>query len=224
LSIGIEQVKNAILLLIAFVLSTTFHEFGHAWVANKLGDPTPKSQGRLTLSPVHHVDPIGTILLPLIMGLQLFGGPLLAWGRPVQTNPLMYTRRFSVRTGRMLVAIAGPLMNLAMAALVSVIVILGFRSGVLNEPLARGLIGYMVFLNLSLLFFNLLPIPPLDGGAVLSWTLPRSMQHIVEVLERWGFLILLGLLMVPGVMRYVMAPAYYLMDLWVGGLKEVSGL
>ena len=134
--------------------------------------------------------------------------PLLGWGRPVQTNPLNYTRRFTRSTGHMLVALAGPIMNLLLAVLVSVLIVAGAKAGLMGWEIADTLIQHLVRLNLSLMFFNLLPIPPLDGGAVLAWVLPRSMQGAVELLNRWGFIILIGL-MVTGMLGILMAPAGY---------------
>jgi Zn-dependent protease len=194
LNIGIDQVQRAILYLIAFILCIAAHEFGHAWVANRLGDPTPRLQGRLTLAPQHHIDPIGTLLMPLIMAFT--AAPLLAWGRPVQINPVAFTRRFSMSTGRMLVAIAGPAMNLLMAILVSVLIVIAARLGAPDHLLA-GVFHYLVQLNISLMIFNLLPIPPLDGGSLLAWVLPRSMQSTVDLLARYGGLILLLLIVTP---------------------------
>ena len=194
MNIGIDQVQRAILYLIAFILCIAAHEFGHAWVANRLGDPTPRLQGRLTLSPLHHIDPFGTLLMPIIAAFTSI--PLLAWGRPVQINPAAMTRRFSMRTGQMLVAIAGPAMNLIMAIMVTLIIVVAGRLGA-SHTLLGGLFHYLVYLNISLMVFNLLPIPPLDGGSVLAWLLPRSQQHVVDFLARYGFLILILLVLTP---------------------------
>jgi Zn-dependent protease len=215
-----DQVQQAILYLIAFILSVTVHEFGHAWVATKLGDALPRAQGRLTLSPIHHIDPIGTIVAPLVMS---FAGMGIAWGRPVQTNPLSYTRRFSRATGSLLVSVAGPAMNLVMALAVSLVMVVGARVGLLSPAVIEGMFKYLVALNIYLMFFNLLPIPPLDGGSVLGWLLPRSMQPVIDVLERWGFMILLGLLLIPGAMGALMTPARLLIALWGGALGSVLG-
>jgi Zn-dependent protease len=206
-------VGEAILFLIALVLSITVHEFGHAWVATKLGDTLPRAQGRLTLSPASHVDPIGTLLFPLIMFFTSFS--LLGWGRPVQTNPSAYTRRFSRSTGSMFVALAGPGMNFLLATIVSVVLMIAFRFHLLQEHHATLIIRNFVMLNVTLMIFNLLPIPPLDGGAVLAWFLPRSLQYVIDFLQRWGFIILLGLVMIPGVLSTLMAPGYYLAGLWL---------
>lgn len=211
-SITTDQVRDALLFLSALILSIAVHEFGHALVATKLGDPLPRQQGRLTLSPMRHVDPIGTIVFPLIMFFGNWG--LLGWGKPVETNPSAYTRRFSRATGNVLVSVAGPLMNLLMATLVSLIVIVACRAGVMPDHLAVEVFRYLIKLNLFLMFFNMLPIPPLDGGSLLAWVLPRSLQHIVEFLNRWGFLILLGLMIVPKVMTVVFTPANWFIGQW----------
>jgi Zn-dependent protease len=214
-----ERVGQGILLLIALILSVAVHEFGHAWAATKLGDSLPRAQGRLTLNPIKHADPIGTLLFPAIMIFS--GSGLLGWGRPVQTNPYNYNRRFSQMTGSALVAVAGPAMNLVLAFLVSVLLVLGVRAGLLGVDVAEALISNLVVLNLSLLFFNLLPIPPLDGGAVLAWALPRSMQGVIDFLNQWGFIILLGLFILRPVMALVMMPARYLTNLWLHALYSV---
>jgi Zn-dependent protease len=211
---------ETILFVIALVLSVCVHEFGHAWAATRLGDSLPKSQNRLTLNPIQHIDPIGTLLFPVLMAYA--AGGMFGWGRPVMTNPSNYTRSMSRPTGSMLVAIAGPGMNLLLATLISLIIVVGLRTGVMGVDMADALIKYLIRLNLLLMFFNLLPIPPLDGGAVLAWALPRSMQGAVEVLARWGFLILLGLMM-TGVLGFIMRPAYAAIQLWVIALAGAAG-
>jgi Zn-dependent protease len=221
LNTSIDHVREGILFIIALVLSIGVHEFGHAWVANRLGDPLPRSQGRLTLNPIRHADPIGTLLVP-IMFFMWGGGAMWGWGRPVMTNPSAYTRRFSRPTGSMLVSLAGPGMNLVMALVVSVIVLVGVRVGLMSTEVATGLFQYVISLNIVLLFFNLLPIPPLDGGAILAWVLPRSMQGVMDFLSRWGFLILIGLIMVGR--DWIMAPAYFVVRLWLVGMNGLAGV
>ncbi len=219
-----DQLQSAILYLIAFILCIAAHEFGHAWVANRLGDPTPRLQGRLTLAPQHHIDPIGTILMPLIMAFT--SAPLLAWGRPVQINPAAFTRRFSMSTGRMLVAIAGPLMNLVMALLVSVVIVVAARLGAPGHLLDT-IFNYLVRLNISLMIFNLLPIPPLDGGSVLAWLLPRSMHNVVDFLARYGGIILILLVLSPSlglpVMNVIAYPIKVITPYWLLGLNLAVG-
>jgi Zn-dependent protease len=224
LNIGPDELKHAILYLIAFIMCITVHEFGHAWVATRLGDPLPRSQGRLTLAPQHHIDPLGTILMPFIMAFTSV--PLLAWGRPVQYNPLALTRRLSMRTGQMLVAIAGPAMNLLMAMLVSVGIVVAGRLNASPEILTA-VFHYLVQLNLSLMVFNLLPIPPLDGGAVLAWLLPRSMHNIVDFIGRYGAFILLFLVISPSLglplMNIVGYPIQLLTHYWLYGIRLAIG-
>jgi Zn-dependent protease len=224
LNIGADQIQRAILYLIAFILCIAAHEFGHAWVANRLGDPTPRLQGRLTLAPQHHIDPIGTLLMPILMAFTSV--PLLAWGRPVQINPAAFTRRFSMSTGRMLVAVAGPAMNLIMAFVVSLIIVIAAR---LHAPghLLDGIFNYLVRLNISLMFFNLLPIPPLDGGSLLAWLLPRSMHNVVDFLARYGGIILMLLVLSPSLGLPLMNVIGYPIDLittyWLYGINLAVG-
>src|ERR1051325_6900110 len=108
MDITADQVRTAVVSLIAFILSVTVHEFGHAWMANRLGDRLPAEQGRLTPSPRDHIDWLGTIIMPLVAAFAPGGYPMLAWGRPVQTNPRAY-RGVSPRVGNLLVSVMGPL-------------------------------------------------------------------------------------------------------------------
>jgi Zn-dependent protease len=215
--LSVDRFREAILFLIAFVLSVTVHEFGHAWTANRFGDPLPRAQGRLTLNPVRHVDPIGTLLLPLI--LILSSGMTLGWGRPVLTNPKNYVTRFSRGFASLLVAVAGPAMNLVLALVVSVLIVLGVRGQLITLETATVLVQKLVLLNIFLLFLNLLPVPPLDGGALLEWVAPRSMQGVLDFLQRWGFLILFGVLLIPSVRDFVFAPASLLSDVFVRAIQ-----
>lgn len=224
MNIGADQLQRAILYLIAFILSIAVHEFGHAWMANRLGDPTPRLQGRLTLAPQHHIDPIGTILMPIIMALSSV--PLLAWGKPVQYNPGALTRRYSMSTGRMLVAIAGPAMNLIMALVVSIIIVIAAKFHA-PDRLLNTIFHYLVRLNISLMVFNLIPIPPLDGGSVLAWALPRSMHNVVDFLARYGGFILLLMVISPSLGLPLLSVVGYPIDLitsyFIRGITLVIG-
>jgi Zn-dependent protease len=216
-----DQVRVALLSLIAFVVSVAVHEFGHAFVADRLGDRIPRLQGRVTLSPIPHIDPIGTLLMPLIGAFAPGNFPLIAWGKPVQTNPMNYTRT-SPRTGHMLVSLAGPAMNLMLALAVSVLFVVLGKVGVLSDAVARGLIRYVLALNIALMFFNLIPLPPLDGAAVLGGLLPQSAQPLVRLIERYGIFVLF-LLFISGALRVLMAPAMWLTEVWaIALLKAVS--
>ncbi len=219
MDISADQVRTAVVSLIAFVLSIAVHEFGHAWMANKLGDRLPAQQGRLTLSPLAHIDPIGTLLMPLVAVFAPGGFPLLAWGKPVQTNPSAYTR-LPPRTGHMLVSLMGPAMNLLLATVISILLIVVGRTGVLPESVADAAVRFFLRLNIILLFFNLLPLPPLDGGAVLAGLLPSSMQAFPAFLQRYGTLIFFALFL-SGVLRFVMRPAYAVAEVWTDAVVRL---
>jgi Zn-dependent protease len=207
-----EQVRQALLSLVAFVLSVTVHEFGHAFVADRLGDGLPRSQGRVTLSPLRHIDPIGTIVIPL-MAVFLSGIPFIAWGKPVQTNPSAMTPRLSRNVASLLVSLAGPFMNLVLAVVVSVLLIVAAKTGHLGLATARAIIQFVVVLNISLMFFNLLPIPPLDGASILNVILPAQFRGVLLVMQRWGMLVLM-LLFLTGIGAVLMQPAQILAAAW----------
>jgi Zn-dependent protease len=217
--ISADQVRVALFAVFAFVVSVSIHEFGHAFVADRLGDRIPRLQGRLTLSPLAHVDPIGTLAIPLLAALSP-GLPLIAWGKPVQTNPANYTKRFSMTTGHMLVAAAGPFMNLVLAVIVSIVIVALGKAGVLSPILQEGLIRYLLLLNIVLLFFNLIPLGPLDGAAVLAGLLPPSMSRIAELNRKYGMLVLLVLFFTPG-LGLMMRPVYHLAAIWSAWLMRV---
>jgi len=222
--ISADHVLVALFAVIAFVVSVSVHEFGHAFVADRLGDRIPRLQGRLTLSPMAHIDPIGTLAMPLF-GTLMTGFPLLAWGKPVQTNPANYTKRISMTTGQMLVAAAGPFMNLVLAVVTSIVIVALGKAGILSPAVRDWMISYLLVLNIVLLFFNLLPIGPLDGAAVLAGLLPRSMYRIVEINRKYGMLILLALFFAPSLgipgLGLILSPVYRLAGRWVDLLDRL---
>lgn len=207
-----HQFATAIVYLISLILSITVHEYGHALVADRLGDGVPRQQGRVTLNPMAHVDPIGTILMPLI--ILFTGAPLIGWGRPVLTNPANYTRKLRMKVGHMLVAAAGPAMNLIFAFIISIVFIVALRTRLLgiDSPTVR-ITLQLIQLNFTLMFFNLLPLPPLDGGTVLRGLLPDRFDHFLRPLERYGAIILLGLL-ITGFLATLMYPAALFANEW----------
>jgi len=207
-----EQVRLALLSLVGFVLSVTFHEFGHAFVADRLGDRLPRQQGRLTLSPLAHIDPLGTIVIPLL-AVFMSGVPFIAWGRPVQTNPAGMTTALPRATANLLVSLAGPFMNLVVAVLVSAGLIAVARTGHLSMDVAVAVIRFVVVLNISLMFFNLLPIPPLDGASILAVILPPRFHGVLNGMRRWGMLVLM-LLFATGVGGMLMRPAQIVAGAW----------
>lgn len=173
-------VARAVVLLIAF----TIHELAHAVTADRLGDPTPRRMGRITLNPLKHLDPIGTILL-LLVG---FG-----WAKPVLINPM--NLRGNPRVAMGIVAAAGPISNIIMAVLGALVI----RSGVVNLQGAAAMsVGMFLFvfvqINLILAFFNLIPVPPLDGSKILFAILPDELVYQLRPLEQYGFLILMALI------------------------------
>ena len=202
------QIRVALAMLIVFVLSIAVHEYGHALVADKLGDNTPRSQGRVTLNPLAHADIIGTIVMPLL-GVFL-GGFVIGWGKPVMVSPFSFTRKLRMKTAHLFVALAGPMMNVALALLVTGLVHALVATGVLSpmSELAKA-IKYIVYLNWLLFFFNLIPCPPLDGGAVLAGLLPDSAQPVNDFLQQYGFIILLGLF-ISGALGWLLFPAAWL--------------
>jgi Zn-dependent protease len=207
-----EQVRRAVLSLVAFVLSVTVHEFGHAFVADRLGDRLPRAQGRVTLSPLAHIDILGTLVIPL-MAVFMSGVPFIAWGKPVQTNPSAMTTRLPRATASLLVSLAGPFMNLVLAVLVSVGLIAAAKTGHLSLTIATAVIRFVVVLNISLMFFNLLPIPPLDGASILAVILPVRFHGALNVMRRWGMLAIM-LLFVTGLGAVLMEPAQILAGAW----------
>lgn len=191
-------------LLIAFVIliaSLTFHEAAHAWMANKLGDPTARMLGRLSLNPAVHVDVIGTIVFPLMA--MLTGIPLLGWAKPVPVDMrhLRHPRRdFAV------VAAAGPISNLILASAGAIVFTVASvdASSPASELLATAIIRF-ILLNVLLAVFNMIPIPPLDGGNVLMGILPEQMAAAVDKLRPWGFLLLYAL-MLSGLLSEIIFP------------------
>jgi Zn-dependent protease len=216
MDISADQVRVALLSLIAFVISVAVHEFGHAFMADRLGDRLPRAQGRVTLSPLAHADLVGTIILPLLAAFTP-GIPMIAWGKPVQTNPANYTKRLPQRVGHLLVALMGPTMNLLLAVLISIVILVLAKAGVLHRPLALDLMRYILGLNIMLMCFNLIPLPPLDGATVLAGLLPQRLQIIPQTLQRYG-MILFFILLLSGALRFLMQPANRLTLAWAEAL------
>jgi Zn-dependent protease len=185
-------VQKIIIWAIPVLFAITVHEVAHGWVALKLGDRTAQMMGRLTLNPIKHVDPIGTILVPGV--LLLFGGIVFGWAKPV---PVSFQNLRKPKAHMAWVALAGPAANLIMAVFWALIAKLGLglaQSGnIIGEPMMfMGVAGILI--NAMLMMLNLLPLPPLDGGRVLVSVLPGPLSWQVSRLEPYGFFILLGLL------------------------------
>lgn len=198
-------IQKILLWIIPLVLAITVHEVAHGWVANKLGDPTAKQMGRLTLNPLKHIDLFGTIIMPGI--LLMLGGIVFGYAKPV---PIGWRNLHNPRRDMALVAIAGPLTNAVMAigwALVAKLAIWQYAAGhiEIGAPLYF-MCSVGIMLNLVLLVLNLIPIPPLDGSRVVASFLTGTWSRNYARIEPFGFLILLALL-VFGVLGHVLDPA-----------------
>lgn len=181
--------------ILAFVIAITIHETAHAWMADRLGDPTPRMMGRLSLNPVVHYDPVGTTLLLVLVVLRALGIPVIpfGWAKPVQFDPynLQNPRRDSA-----LISLAGPTSNIVLATLLGIV--LRFVSTPFS-PLGffSALLGPIIILNIVLAVFNLIPVHPLDGGKILVGLLPQKQAHEADIFMRRYGLIILFLLIFP---------------------------
>lgn len=173
---------DIIFIIVVIVMSIVVHEVAHGFAALALGDGTAKYHGRLTLNPIKHLDPVGSIVVP-ILG-YLMGGFIIGWAKPVPFNP--YNLR-NARWGEAFVAAAGPASNLFIALFVGFMIRLSFIYGFTSEAFLE-ITSFIVLLNITLAFFNLVPIPPLDGSKILFSILPNNMLQIRAFLEKFGLI------------------------------------
>jgi len=211
-------ISHGVIYMVVLLLAISCHEAGHAWMSYKFGDDTAYMLGRVTINPVAHTDPIGTLLIPIIsfifgsIGGALGSIPLIGWGKPTPVNPRKWT---DYKWGNIMVSVAGVLANLILLiiGLVAAKVMLSQGFGIADffgnssNPFAI-LVGYLMTLNLSLFVFNLLPFPPLDGSKILSTFLPASAQPLIDLFEQYGFLILMFMIYI-GVFRLIIIPFLY---------------
>jgi Zn-dependent protease len=192
------------------LVSLTVHEAAHAWTADRLGDPTARLLGRISLNPVVHIDPIGTILLPLIAAIS--GLPIIGWAKPVPVNIGRLRRG---RRDFMIVAAAGPISNLLQATLAAFVVrALWSEQGISppsNESVLMSVLFQFVQINVLLALFNLIPVPPLDGGNVLAGLLPESAAHAFDSIRQFGFIILYALMLTGMLSTLIVPPARFLL-------------
>lgn len=221
MSLGPDEIRHVFIGLITFILSVAVHEFGHAFVADRLGDPLPRSQGRVTLNPIAHIDPVGTLLLPILGGL--FGSGF-AWGKPVMVQPHAMTRKLRMRTAHLLVALAGPVMNVLFAGVITVVLVILYRAGAVapGTELYQA-ISIAILRNFGLAVFNLIPAPPLDGSAILAGLLPESLQAPYRRLEPYGPFVLFAFVLIPQLAPVVVVPARF-MWFWTCNLAGIPPL
>ncbi len=205
------DVPKILLSIVPLLFAIIIHEVSHGWVAEKLGDPTARMMGRITLNPISHIDPLGTIILP---GILLLTGShfLFGWAKPVPVN---FSNLRGGRRDMALVALSGPLSNFVLAVLSSIIFHLTLRGftgsgGVLDMVIVpiHLMAQYSVLYNLVLMAINLLPILPLDGGRIVAGLAPEQVAISMERMERYGMLIVL-LLIASGIWSYLVSPVIY---------------
>ena len=218
---------NLVIYMVVLLLAISAHEAAHAWMSNRFGDDTARLLGRITLNPLAHIDPIGTLLIPIVsfvigsMGGAVARIPLIGWGKPTPVNPLRWRRK---DLANVMVSAAGIMANLFIAIctfiVFKVILMTGAAHSIpesLQEPVGT-LLQYLLTMNISLAVFNLLPFPPLDGSKILETFLPANLQPILAVMEQYGYIILM-LLIYIGVFGAIINPimnfVYFLLLLGV---------
>lgn len=197
---NLSLVQTIIVIALPLIFAIVFHEVAHGWVADKLGDPTARNMGRLTLNPIRHIDPFGTILMPLMLFVFTKGGFVFGYAKPVPINPYNFR---DPKKGMALSSVAGPAVNMIMAVIFAVllrIVLPLFEQTVpaavwdlIFVPLSL-MFGYGVVINVVLAVLNMVPIPPLDGSRIVYWILPASAAQAYYRLERMGLIILVVLI------------------------------
>ncbi|MXO92564.1 site-2 protease family protein [Erythrobacter arachoides] len=231
----------ALILIPCLVVAIVFHEVAHGWAALALGDPTAKEQRRLSLNPIRHVDPVGTLLVPGF--LALVGGPIFGWAKPV---PVLKQRLDNPRFGMMAVAAAGPGTNFVLALVGAVLLGMATPAGAGMSALDTGMsvivdgagetaafasgMFYFILINVFLAVFNLLPIPPFDGSHIVEGAMPRRWVHYYERLRPFGMLLFFGLIALTwfapqlGVLENTIGrPVAWVMDRYLALAGTVAG-
>ena len=200
--------------LIVILFAITIHEAAHGWAANKLGDPTAMIMGRVTLNPIAHIDPIGTVLLPLL--LVIMRAPPFGWAKPVPVNPMNLK---NPKKDHLLISAAGPVSNFCVAIVAGIILkILLTITGNTAPPgfnitqVLVTILYYSVLLNVFLAVFNLIPIPPLDGSGILLGLVSEEAAQKIEQLRPYGFIIVIGMMWL-GVLTFIFRPIQIIINL-----------
>jgi Zn-dependent protease len=202
-----EAIRHLVLTFPVFLFSLVFHEYAHAWMAMRRGDDLAKAMGRMTLNPLPHIDPIGTVALPVLLMLS-GSGFMFGWAKPVPVNPKISTRDL------MITALAGPAANVLLVPLFAAAAF-GLRYTIVGPVPDTGSVAYAlhemmmagVLWNLILASFNLIPIPPLDGSKILYYFLPYNLREKMMQLQRYSFILLI-VLMISGALSILMIPAF----------------
>jgi Zn-dependent protease len=210
----ISIVQKIVAWILPVLFAITVHETAHGWMALQLGDKTAMMLGRLTLNPLKHIDPLGTILIPGLM--YMMAGFMFGWAKPV---PITWQNLKQPKRDMVFVAAAGPVSNLIMAMLWSLAIRIGLALG--DAGLALVFMGVAgIFINCILMVLNLLPLPPLDGGRVMTGLLPGPLAYKFSRIEPYGFFILVGL-MVTGLLGVILWPV---IEFFIGLMAGISGL
>ncbi len=212
-----DLIPQLLIYMVVLLLAISAHEAAHAWMSSRFGDDTARLLGRVTLNPIAHTDPIGTLLIPIVgFVLGSAGGPnipLIGWGKPTPVNPLRWRNK---DLANVMVSLAGILANLFIAIcafiIIKALLMTGwwFADGSFQEPV-RLFLWMLLMMNVSLAVFNLLPFPPLDGSKILETFLPASAQPALAMLEQYGYLILMVLIYV-GFFSMIMGPVMDIVD------------
>jgi Zn-dependent protease len=214
-----DRIVTGLVFMVVLLFSLSLHESAHAWAAHRMGDDTAMRLGRVSLNPVRHIDPVGTLLIPIIMFFT--NAPLIGWAKPTPVNPANYRR---LARGHVLVSAAGPASNLALALICAFVLVLLARMGLYHQiftPLVM-ILQVGILLNVLLMVFNLIPLPPLDGSWIVSWGLPRSMTAPYDrVMETYGQWILLALV-VTGLLGRLLEPIVDIMTGLISLLIRMS--
>lgn len=217
----LNLIQKIAIMALPLILAVTLHEVAHGWVADKFGDSTARSLGRITLNPLKHIDPVGTVLVPL--GMLLLTGFMFGWAKPV---PVDFRRLHNPKRDMIWVALAGPGANLLMAIIWSLLLVLAHNSVHSAQWFALPLLGMAVIgvvANLGLMVLNLLPVPPLDGDRVMVGILPLGLARIWARLEPYGIFIVIGLLF-TGILGAILGPAIFGLVALLPGTELVLGI
>jgi Zn-dependent protease len=232
MNLGAEQIRWILIDVLVLIISVAFHEFGHAVMAHKLGDNTPERQGRVTLNPIAHIDPIGTLVLPLVGGIYgaLSGMPGgFGWGKPVQWQPSNVNRKWRMSTASILVSIAGPAMNVFLAVVIALVHVILIKTHVLPTEGEHALelhriLMFAVGTNFVLFFFNLIPAPPLDGGHLLRELMPYRHREAFNQYARFGPFVVMAIALIPILQNVFLVPAEFCVDHLYSLLGSIFGM